>query len=431
MIQEIIIILVLILLNGILSASEIAIVSSRKARLQTNGEKSPGAAKALELKENPNQFLSTIQIGITLIGILTGFFSGGSISSYLSSIFVNIPLLAPYSNTLAIGLVIFLITYLSLVIGELVPKRIGMAIPEKYASLIALPMDVLSKIVRPFVWALSISTDFIVRLLNIKVSKNTVTEEEIKALVDEGVDSGVIEGFEHDMVDRLLNIGDKRAINLMVHRSEVTYLDINNSFEENKTYILRQEHTEYPVCDGNFDNIKGLVNTKTILKNFLKYNDFNLEKLIQPMPFVNENSSVYAVMEVLKNSKVLQAIVIDEYGSPQGIITMKDIVAGLLGGTDGFHYEGSKLVRQREDGSFILEGRYQLDDFFEEFEIGLSEEDEQELGNITTVGGLVFFMLDHVPAEGEFVIYKSYRLEVIDMDGNRIDKISLSRHIQE
>lgn len=431
MIQEIIIILVLILLNGILSASEIAIVSSRKARLQANGEKSPGAAKALELKENPNQFLSTIQIGITLIGILTGFFSGGSISSYLASIFVNITLLAPYSNTLAIGLVIFLITYLSLVIGELVPKRIGMAIPEKYAAVIALPMDVLSKIVRPFVWALSISTDFIVRLLNIKVSKNTVTEEEIKALVDEGVDSGVIEGFEHDMVDRLLNIGDKRAINLMVHRSEVTYLDINNSFEENKTYILRQEHTEYPVCDGNFDNIKGLVNTKTILKNLLKHNDFSLEKLIQPMPFVNENSSVYSVMEVLKNSKVLQAIVIDEYGSPQGIITMKDIVAGLLGGTDGFNYEGVKLVRQREDGSFILEGRYQLDDFFEEFEIGLSEEDEQALGNITTVGGLVFFMLDHVPAEGEFVIYKNYRLEVIDMDGNRIDKISLSRHIQE
>ncbi len=427
MITEIIIILILILLNGILSASEIAIVSSRKARLQASAANNLGAKRALKLKEQPNQFLSTVQIGITLIGILTGFFSGGSISTYLATLLQEVPVLAPYSQTLSVLLVVIAITYLSLVIGELVPKRIGMAIPEKYASLIAIPMDTLSKIVKPFVWALSISTDFIVKLLNIKVSSNTVTEEEIKALVDEGVDSGIIEDFEHDMVDRILNIGDKKAINMMVHRSDIAYLDLEDSIEDIKDYIVNNEHTEYPVCDGTFDQIKGIVHAKSLLKAVLSEEKIVLEKLVQPIPFVNENSSIYSVLEILKSGKVLQAVVIDEYGSPQGIITVKDIMAGLVGGFDDNSASSrSKLFRQREDGTFVLEGRYQLDDFFEKFGIDLSEEDEDELGNITTLAGLVFLLLDHMPIEGETVYYKGYRLEVLDMDGNRIDKIVLS-----
>jgi len=212
MLTEAIIILVLIILNGILSASEISIVSSRKARLQAESDKNNPAAKiALHLKESPNSFLSTVQIGITLIGILTGFFSGGSISAYLIEVFNTSSILAPYSHELAVVLVVLIITYFSLVLGELVPKRIGMAIPEKYAMLIAYPMNLLSKIVRPFVWLLSASTEFIVKILNIKSTGNSVTEEEIKALVDEGVDSGVIEGIEHDIVDRLLSLGDKKS----------------------------------------------------------------------------------------------------------------------------------------------------------------------------------------------------------------------------
>lgn len=428
MITEIIIILALIILNGILSASEIAIVSSRKARLQASATNNLGARRALKLKEKPNQFLSTVQIGITLIGILTGFFSGGSVSTYLAAILQTIPSLAPYSQSISVLVVVIGITYLSLVIGELVPKRIGMAIPEKYASLIAIPMDTLSKIVRPFVWVLSVSTDFIVKLLNIKVSKNTVTEEEIKALVDEGVDSGIIENFEHDMVDRILNIGDKKAINMMVHRSDIAYLDLEDSIDDIKAFIIKNEHTEYPVCDGNFDQIKGIVHAKSLLKTILNEGKIELEKLVQPIPFVNENSSIYSVLEVLKYGKVLQAVVIDEYGSPQGIITVKDIMTGLVGGFDEHSTSSkSKLFRKREDGTYILEGRYQLDDFFEQFAIGISEEDEDEIGNITTLGGLVFLLLDHIPAEGETVFYKGYRLEVLDMDGNRIDKIALSK----
>ncbi|MBD1429314.1 MULTISPECIES: hemolysin family protein [Sphingobacterium] len=428
MITEIVVILVLMVLNGILSASEIAIVSSRKARLQSISDENAGAKRALKLKDDPNQFLSTVQIGITLIGILTGFFSGGSISTYIAEHLKSIPSLAPYSDTLSVGIVVLIITYMSLVIGELVPKRIGMAIPEKYASLISRPMDILSKIVKPFVWSLSVSTDFIVKLLNIKTSSNAVTEEEIKALVDEGVTSGVIEGFEHDLVDRLLTIGDKRALNIMVHRNDITYLDIQDSFEEMRKYILKSNHTEYPVCDGHFDNMKGIISVKDLLKAFLLNDHPDIEKLIQPIPFVNENSGIYSVLEILKSSRVTQAVVIDEYGTPQGIITLKDILGNLVGTFDEEAKESkSKLVRLREDGSYIIDGRCQLDDFFEKFEIHLSEDDEDEISNITTVGGLVFLYLDHIPAEGESITYKGYHLEVIDMDGNRIDKVAMTK----
>lgn len=428
MITEVIVIFILILLNGVLSASEIAIVSSRKARLQSEADKNNGAKKALELKENPNHFFSTVQIGITLIGIMTGYFSGGTISYYLQEQLNHIPYLVPYSSFISTGLVVICITFLSLVIGELVPKRVGMAIPEKYASFIAIPMSAISKAVKPFVWILSISTSFIVRLLGIKEGKNTVTEEEIKAMVDEGVDSGVIEGFEHDLVDRLLEVGDKRAINLMVHRSDIFYLDLQDSIDDIKETIIKNNHNEYPVCDGNFDNIKGIIDAKVLLKTLLLNKELEITKLIQPIPFVNENSNVYSVLEILRNSRHLQAVVVDEYGSPQGIITAKEIMSALIGGfEENERISKSKIFRQREDGSFIIEGRYQLDDFFDKFDIELSDEDEDELSNVTTVGGLLFLLLDHVPTEGEFVTYKGYRLEVIDMDGNRIDKIALDK----
>lgn len=428
MVTEIIIIVFLILLNGVLSASEIAIVSSRKARLQAVSSKNNGAKIALKLKEDPNNFLSTVQIGITLIGILTGFFSGGTISTYLASVFSQIDLLAPYSSQLSIILVVLLITYLSLIIGELVPKRIGMAIPEKYASFMATPMSILSKIVKPFVWLLSQSTEFIVRLFNIKANQNAVTEEEIKALVDEGVDSGAIEGIEHDMVDRVLMLGDKKAINLMVHRSKITFLDVQRPFEENKAFILADEHTEYPVCDGSFDQVIGLVHVKTLFREYLTSSEPDLSKLVQPIPFVNENTNAYKALQTLKNSRVLQAVVVDEYGSPQGIVTMTDIVATLVGGFESPENVEKKTVRRREDGSFVIDGSFQLDDFIDIFHLELTEEEQEEIGNLTTVAGLVFLLLDHIPVEGDQVIYKHLQFEVLDMDGHRIDKLILIVH---
>lgn len=427
MLTEIIIILTLIIFNGILSASEIAIVSSRKARLQAAADKNNKSAKiALNLKNNPNQFLSTIQIGITLVGILTGLFSGGTISSYLAGVFSNIPVLAPYGQQLSIIAVVLVITYLSLVVGELVPKRIGMAIPERYASFVATPMLFLSKLVRPFVWLLSVSTDGLVRLFNIKVSKNTVTEEEIKALVDEGVMSGVIENFEHDFVDRLLVLGDKRAINLMVHRSDIDSLDLQNSFEENKNIIRQSEHTEFPVVDGSFDQVKGIIHVKTFLKKYIDNKPIDLNALVRPIPFVNENTSAYNILNILKNGKAQLAVVIDEYGIPQGIVSIKDIVRQLFGDLNNSPERSDTAIRKREDGSYVIDGRTQLDDFLEYFNIELAEEEEDDISNITTLGGLVFLTLDHVPEEGESIFFKNHKLEVIDMDGHRIDKVLMT-----
>ncbi|MDM1296592.1 HlyC/CorC family transporter [Sphingobacterium sp. N143] len=426
MLTEAIIILVLIILNGILSASEISIVSSRKARLQAESDKNNAAAKiALNLKESPNSFLSTVQIGITLIGILTGFFSGGSISAYLVELFNRSSMMAPYSQQLSVVLVVLIITYFSLVLGELVPKRIGMAIPEKYAMLIAYPMNLLSKIVRPFVWLLSISTEFIVKALNIKSNGNSVTEEEIKAMVDEGVDSGVIEGIEHDIVDRLLSLGDKKAVNLMTHRKNIVFLDLEDSFEENRQVILDNDHSIYPVCEGGLDHIKGVIHVKSLLRQCLKNEPFDLRKLMLPIKFVNEYSSSYSIMDTLRASRVHQAVVIDEYGSPQGIITLRDIVGDLVGHITESDLSARPTIRQLENGDYVVDGQYQIEDLLDEFEIGLSEEDENEINNVTTVGGLVFLKLDHVPEEGERVRFKNLVFEVLDMDGHRIDKLLL------
>lgn len=429
MLTEIIIILALIIVNGILSASEIAIVSSRRARLQAAAEKNNQSARvALKLKDNPNQFLSTVQIGITLIGILTGFFSGGTISSYLAELFKQVTFIAPYAEQLSVILVVLVITYLSLVVGELVPKRIGMAIPETYSTLIAAPMQFISKVVKPFVWLLSVSTDAIVKLLNIKVAKNAVTEEEIKALVDEGVDSGVIENFEHDFMDRLLVLGDKRAQNLMVHRSDIACLDLQNTFEENKAIIRQSEHTEFPVIDGSFDQVKGVVHAKTFLQKYIDNHPIHLEDLIQPIPFVNEKTYAYNVLNIFKNAKAQLAVVIDEYGIPQGIVSIKDIVRTLFGdmnATEDQH--GEAHIRKREDGTYLIDGRIQLSDFLKYFQIYLDGEEEDDIGNVTTLGGLVFLTLDHVPEEGEYIYFKNYKIEVIDMDGNRVDKVLLSK----
>lgn len=430
MITEIIIILTLILLNGILSASEIAIVTSRKARLQTAADKNNNSAKiALKLKNNPNHFLSTVQIGITLIGILTGFFSGGAISTYLAEQLDKISYLSAYSQQLSVVLVVLVITYLSLVIGELVPKRIGMAIPEKFASLMAPPMQLLSTIVKPFVWFLSISTEAIVKLMNIKVTKYNVTEEEIKAMVDEGVDSGVIEDYEHDIMDRLLVLGDKKARNLMVHRSDIDCLDLQDSFEENKEILRNGDHTEFPVVDGSFDQVRGIIRVKDFLKKYLDDQPILLEELIQPVPFVNENSYLNSVLDVFKNSKSQLAVVIDEYGIPQGIVSIKDIVNTLFGDLESDKVFHQTHVTKREDGSYLVDGRMQITDFLDHFHIELSDEDADELNNVTTVGGLVFLTLDHVPVEGESILFMGYKIEVMDMDGHRIDKVLIAKEV--
>ncbi|MBK1441983.1 HlyC/CorC family transporter [Parapedobacter sp. ISTM3] len=423
MLTESLIILALILLNGVFSASEIAIVSSRKARLQVLADKKSAAAKqVLKLKDSPNRFLSTVQIGITLIGILTGIFGGATIAQRLDVYLSEISWLSGYSAQLSVLIVVVIITFLTLVLGELVPKRVGLAIPEKYAMIMAFPMDILSKVVAPFVWLLSATTDGIVKLLNIKTSQNAVTEEEIKALVDEGADIGAIEHIEHEIVDRVFSLGDKRAVNLMTHRSNIVWLDIDDEYEEHKRTILESGHTVYPVCKDNLDNIIGVVHIKFLLKQYLIDQPINLMQLTQPVNYVHENSSAYSILNKFKASKIHQAVVLDEYGSLQGIVTINDILSSLVGDISNSDTAERPEIVRREDGSMLIDGQYQLDNLFTLLNITTDDEDNG-LGNINTIAGLVLLKLGRMPITGERMQWKNYEFEVIDMDGNRIDKV--------
>lgn len=425
MLTESLIIFALILLNGVLSASEIAIVSSRKARLQVLADKKNAAAKqVLKLKSTPNQFLSTVQIGITLIGILTGIFGGATIAQRLDIYLSKVTWIDGYSSQLSVLVVVVVITFLTLVFGELVPKRIGLAIPEKYAMVLAFPMQVLSRAVAPFVWLLSATTEGVVKILNIKTSRSAVTEEEIKALVDEGADTGAIEHIEHEIVDRVFSLGDKRAINLMTHRSNIVWLDVDDKYEVHRDTILKSGHTVYPVCKGGLDNITGVVHIKSLLNQYLTNNPIQLDSLTQPLNYVHENSSAYSILNKFKASKIHQAVVLDEYGSLQGIVTINDILSSLVGDiSDGDTGERPEIVA-REDGSLLIDGQYQLDDLLVALNIDPSDDNGDDgLGSISTIAGLVLLKLGHMPMEGERVQWKDHEFEVVDMDGNRIDKI--------
>lgn len=424
MLTESLIILALIILNGVFSASEIAIISSRKARLQMLADKNNAAAKqALQLKSSPNKFLSTVQIGITLIGILTGLFGGATIALRLDTYLSEVSWIGSYSNQISVLIVVIATTFLTLVFGELVPKRIGLAIPERFATLVAIPMNLLSKLVAPFVWLLSTTTEAFVRVLNIKSSRAEVTEEEIKALVDEGADSGAIEHIEHEIVDRVFSLGDKKAINLMTHRSNIVWLDIEDSFEEHRKIILDGGHTVYPVCQNGLDNILGIVHIKFLLNKYLTDEPIYLTELTQPLNYVYENSSAYSILNKFKLSKIHQAVVLDEYGSLQGIVTLNDILSGLVGDiSDGEFPEEPDVVR-REDGSLLIDGQYQVSELFELLSIDLNDDEEEELGGINTLAGLILLRLGHVPGVGEKVTWKDHEFEVMDMDVNRIDKV--------
>lgn len=434
MLTESLIILALILLNGIFSAAEISIVSSRKTRLQVLADKKNTAARqVLKLKDSPNRFLSTVQIGITLIGILTGLFGGSTLALRLDTVLSGIEWLSPYSNQLSIFLVVMAITFLTLVLGELVPKRIGLAIPEKYAMLVAYPMELLSRIAAPFVWSLSATTEAIVRLLNIKTTKNAVTEEEIKAMVDEGADSGAIEDIEHEIVDRVFSLGDKRAINLMTHRSNIVWLDLTDDYQEHKATILESGHTVYPVCEDGLDHIAGIVHIKTLLNEYLVDRPIELRSLVQPLNYVHENSSAYSILNKFKTSKIHQAIVLDEYGAIQGIVTLNDILSGLVGNiSEGEDDDGPEIIT-REDGSMLIDGQYQIDELLDKLGIEVSEDEEEQdgLGTINTIAGLILLKLGHVPTAGEHFHWKEYDFEVVDMDGNRIDKVLVTLNPQD
>ena len=417
--MEIVIIFLLILLNGIFSMSEIALISARKNRLETAAKKGNTSAKtALDLANSPNKFLSTVQIGITLIGILTGIYSGDKITTDVETFFASYTLTSPYAHSIAVGVVVVVLTFFSLVLGELLPKRIGLNHPEAIAKAVAVPMKMISIVTAPFIWLLTVSTDGILKLLNIKpTADGKVTEEEIKAIIKEGTEVGEVQEIEQDIVERVFHIGDRKVNSLMTHRKSIVYLALDESYEELKTKILNELHSVYPVCSENLDEVIGVVLLKDLFANIEK-GDFDLQKImIDPVYFI-EHTSAYKALENFKKTKIHYALVTDEYGIFQGIITLNDILEALVGDAADFYDEEFRLVA-REDGSWLVDGHYSLHDFMTYFDLDDMLNDYE----VTTVSGLIITELGSIPKQGDKLIWNKLEFEVMDMDGVKIDKI--------
>jgi len=399
--------------------SEIALISARKSRLETAAKKGNKSAQiALDLANSPNKFLSTVQIGITLIGILTGIYSGDKITADVEVFVKGFHAFIPFAHSIAVGIVVVILTFFSLVLGELLPKRIGLNHPEAIAKAFALPMKIVSIITAPFIWMLTHSTDFLLDILQIKpTADGKVTEEEIKAIIKEGTEVGEVQEIEQDIVERVFHIGDRKVNSLMTHRKSVVLLPLHANKEKVKEFMLKELHSIYPVYGENYDDIVGVVNLKNIFAHF-ENGSFNLAEIMTEAPFMIEQTTAYRALEEFKKTGVHYSFVSDEYGVFQGIITLNDILEALVGDASDFYKDDFQLI-EREDGSWLVDGHYSLHDFLTYFEL-------DELINdydVTTVSGLIMTELSHIPKEGEKLIWQKFELEVLDMDGAKIDKV--------
>ncbi len=399
--------------------SEIALISARKNRLETAAKKGNKSAKtALDLANSPNKFLSTVQIGITLIGILTGIYSGDKITKDVELFIQSYQVFQPYAHSIAVGIVVVVLTFFSLVLGELLPKRIGLNHPESIAKTVAMPMKFISIITAPFIWLLTSSTDAILDLLQIKpTADGKVTEEEIKAIIKEGTEGGEVQEIEQDIVERVFHIGDRKVNSLMTHRKSVVFLPFNANKEQVRQLMLKELHSIYPVYGENFDDIVGVVNLKNIFSNF-ENDSFNLADIMTEAPFIMEQTTAYTALENFKKTGIHYAFVSDEYGDFQGVITLNDILEALVGDASEFYKDDFQLI-EREDGSWLVDGHYSLHDFLTFFELDELINDYE----VTTVSGLIMTELSRIPKQGEKLIWQKFELEVIDMDGVKIDKV--------
>ena len=399
--------------------SEIALISARKNRLESAAKKGNKSAKiALELANSPNKFLSTVQIGITLIGILTGIYSGDKITLNVETFVSGFEILRPYSHTIAVGIVVVVLTFFSLVLGELLPKRIGMNHPVSIAKAVALPMKMVSIVTAPFIWLLTHATEFLLKILQIQPNADgKVTEEEIKAFIKEGTEGGEVQEIEQDIVERVFHIGDRKINSLMTHRKSVVFLPLTANKSEIKEYMLQELHSIYPVYGKDYDDIVGVVNLKNIFAHIDK-ESINLSEIMTDAPFMMEHTTAYKALEQFKKTGIHYAFVADEYGVFQGVITLNDILEALVGDASDFYKEDFKLV-EREDGTWLVDGHYSLHDFLTYFELDDLINDYE----VTTVSGLIMTELSHIPKQGEKLVWHRFEMEVIDMDGIKIDKV--------
>jgi putative hemolysin len=420
---EILLILVLIIVNGLFVMSELAIVSARKVRLQQIADRGDiKAFAALELASSPNKFLGTVQIGITLLTILSGAYGEETISQRLTPILNSVFFLQPYKEQLANGLAILIITYLTLIIGELVPKRLALNNPEGIASFVALPMRMLSQIGTPIVYLLSLSTEAVLRILGIQPSNEPqVTEEEIKVLIEQGTEEGTFEEAEQDMVERIFRLGDRPVNALMTPRPDIVWLDLEDTPEENRQKIIDGGYSRYPICQGGLDNVLGILPVTDLLVRSFSGQGIDLTIGLKLPVFVPESTRGLKVLELFKQTVTHMALVVDEYGVIQGIVTLNDIMIEIVGDVAADNGNEDAQAVQREDGSWLLDGMLPVDEFLEIFNIHQLEPEER--GSYQTLGGFVITHLGRIPSAADHFEWQGMRFEVMDMDGNRVDKV--------
>ena len=420
---EILTILLLTIANGIFSMSEMAIVSARKARLQEQAEQgNAGAKAALKLANSPNRFLSTVQVGITLIGTLAGAFGGAALAKPLAAYLALIPALKSSSEAIAFGLVVVLISYLSLILGELVPKQLALKSPEKIAAAIAAPMQLVEKLMAPIVSLLSFSTELVLKLLraNKPSDEPLVTEEEIKVLVRQGAAAGMFDVAEQDMVERVFHLGDQHVNALMTPRPDIVWIDLDDSAEVTRQKLVDSQHSRIPVCQETLDNILGVAHVSDILARSLLDQPIDLPTLLRQPLLIPETTHALRVLELFKQSGTHIALIVDEYGVIQGLVTLNDVMEVIIGDVPAEDNPEANAI-QREDGSWLLDGMLSIAELKEIFKF--DELPHEESGKYQTLAGFVIMQLGRIPRSTDHFEWLGFRFEVIDMDGNRVDKV--------
>ena len=428
MLTDAVLLLGLILLNGVLAMSEIAIVSSRRARLlQMADAGRTGARHALALSAEPTRFLSTVQVGITGIGILNGAIGQGAITTGIQSGLERIPAIATYAEGLALGIMVIALTYISLIVGELVPKRLALTHPEAVASFIARPMEILATIGRPLVKILSLSTDGLVRLLGVRQTKRTgVTADEIRVMLKQGAEEGVFEPGEQLMVSNVLNLDERRVATVLTPRSEVIYLDVRDSETVNRARLKNAPHTVLPLCDGGLDHVLGFVRSTRILEHLLEDSPLDFPALAEPPLFVPETVSLMTLLEEFKRTRLPMALVVDEHGDVDGLISLTDLITSIVGDIPPAPGVEPPIVR-REDGSWLMDGGIDLESVVQALAPATPLLNPEDRHHYHTLGGLTMVALGRVPRTGDVFERGGYRFEVVDMDGNRVDRVMISR----
>lgn len=415
--MEIFIIVILILLNGLFAMSEVALISARKSRLKAQAAQGSRSAKlALRLAEDPDRFLSTVQIGITLIGILTGIYSGATLADRFGEILAGMGMSLATATTIAQAAIVIIVTYLTIVFGELVPKRIGLNAAEGVAKIVARPMHALSVAASPFVWLLSSSIELVSRIFHLEAADSKVTEAEIKSIIEEGTQHGEVKEVEQRIVGRVFSLGDRTVESIMTHRTDLVWIDVDMTRDEIRELVNSEPHTIYPLAQRSPDALTGVVYLKDLFAH-LDDEEFDIRAYSQPAKFFHEQTEVYNALDQLRDEHVGYGIVCDEFGITQGIFTLRDILEALVGTMPEEREEPDIVVR--EDGSCLVDGQCPFYDFLVHFGV----EDLFPHTEYNTLSGLILDCLEHIPSTGETLKWNGFMFEIVDMDGARIDKI--------